>query len=458
MIPAVGRFVEALREEGLSISPAEVLDAARAVEAVGIEQRSRFRAALRSTLAKGRRQCEIFDRLFDRFFRPPARRAGRGEREREGAGWGGTGGAGSSTGKPMPARAPERKVQSSGFPDEPMRPGRDRRKAPGRESIRRSLDGARSGPRRPEGRRQPARILRADRTGDARGTAANPRRRDLVLSLPTEEERWLARMVPKLVDELRLRKGRRFRRAARGRIWARQIFRENASRGGVPFVLPFRRTRPRRAKVVLLVDVSYSVARASGYFLWMASEFLRPGRDARVIVFVDRPVDATRAIAKWSGRAGGPAPALSTPLAAPRAARGARGGRRGATPGEGIVRAGRSFAELLRSLPGLNLDAPSDYGRTLHALLNSHLRPAGRDTVLLVLGDARSNLIEPLPWALQEIARKCRAVLWLVPEPESRWGSADSVLGEYLPFVDTVVEAKDLDGLARGVGELLKEI
>ena len=41
--------------------------------AVGLSDRARFRSALRATLAKGRRQSEAFDRLFDRFFAAPRR-------------------------------------------------------------------------------------------------------------------------------------------------------------------------------------------------------------------------------------------------------------------------------------------------------------------------------------------------------------------------------------------------
>jgi hypothetical protein len=265
--------------------------------------------------------------------------------------------------------------------------------------------------------------------------------------MSTDEERRLAREVPRLVQEIRLGAGRRLARAKRGRLWTRRLFRENLSRGGVPFVLPFRRARPRRPRVVLLVDVSHSTARAAGYFLAMATEFVKAGRQARVLAFVDRPVDATRAVARWArGRpAAQGAVALKTAL---------RGRRRG----EGIESGGRSFADLIESLPGLNLGALSDYGRTLHALLKSHLRPSGRDTVLVVLGDARTNRFEPLPWALEEISRRCRAVLWLVPEPRSRWGTADSALADYLPYADAVVEARDLAGLARGVAELVRRL
>jgi uncharacterized protein with von Willebrand factor type A (vWA) domain len=127
-------------------------------------------------------------------------------------------------------------------------------------------------------------------------------------------------------------------------------------------------------------------------------------------------------------------------------------------PGVGIVSKGVSFAELTDGLTGVNLDAPSDYGTAFHALKTARARPHGRDTVLVVLGDGRTNRFDPLPWTLTELARGCRAVLWLVPEPRSRWGTADSALPAYLSSIDLVVEANDLSGLARGLGELVRRL
>jgi hypothetical protein len=260
--------------------------------------------------------------------------------------------------------------------------------------------------------------------------------------MSVEEERDLAAHVPRILETLRRARGRRFRRAASGRLWPRRIFRENVAHGGVPFVLPRRRLRDRPDRIVLLVDVSWSVARAAGLFLWMAGSVLASNRRTKVVVFVDRPVDATAALRGWLRRRG-EAPESPAPTDRRR-------------PGAGIVRFGRSFAGWLDGLRGLDLAAPSDYGRALHALLGSHLRPSGRDTTLVVLGDARSNRFEPLPWTLEEIGRRCRSVVWLVPERRGRWGTGDSAIEAYLPYVDVAVEAADLEGLARGVAELVR--
>ena len=83
MIEALARFVEALRAEDLVVSPAEIVDAGRALDLVGLERRAEVRRALSATLAKDHPSALIFDRLFDRFFAPPVFR---GERPRPGDG------------------------------------------------------------------------------------------------------------------------------------------------------------------------------------------------------------------------------------------------------------------------------------------------------------------------------------------------------------------------------------
>ncbi len=428
MIAALARFIDALRAEDHPVSPAELLDASKAVDLVGLERRDDVRNALRTTLAKDRRAAAVFDRLFDRFFAPPRRAAG-------GEGVGRPGSIGE-----RPKDAPD------GRGPKPRRTPKDETEPP-RRSNRPSTDSSepalqrtkRSGERR-QGRLRRVKLERAAASAD------DPARRDLARRMTTDEERAIAREIPRIVSALRLSAGRRGTASRSGRPWLRRVLRENLAHGGVPFVIPFRARKRRSTRVVLLVDVSYSVARSAGLFLLMAAEFLELGRRARVLAFVDRPVDATGAIVRWARGA----PGRRLPSA------GSRRARRPAPPGEGIVSRGVSFAEVVDGLRDLNLEAPSDYGTAFHALATSRLRPRGRDTVLVVLGDGRSNRFDPLPWALGEVARGCRAVLWLVSEPRSRWGTADSALPAYLGSIDLLVEAADLHGLAAGLGEIVR--
>ncbi|MEE4279743.1 MAG: VWA domain-containing protein [Halieaceae bacterium] len=62
------RFIEILRSHDLPVSPAETLDAAAALEAVGYDSRGTMRNALALTLAKSARELQTFHYCFDKFF------------------------------------------------------------------------------------------------------------------------------------------------------------------------------------------------------------------------------------------------------------------------------------------------------------------------------------------------------------------------------------------------------
>ena len=64
----ISAFSRMLRLEGLSIGPQETADACAVLIALGMEDRSQVKTALRTVYAKSREEQEIFDRVFDGFF------------------------------------------------------------------------------------------------------------------------------------------------------------------------------------------------------------------------------------------------------------------------------------------------------------------------------------------------------------------------------------------------------
>ena len=64
-------FARVLRVAGLPVGPAKVIAALEAVEAVGIEQREDFRAALASVLIERHEQQVLFDQAFELYWRNP---------------------------------------------------------------------------------------------------------------------------------------------------------------------------------------------------------------------------------------------------------------------------------------------------------------------------------------------------------------------------------------------------
>ena len=61
-------FRRALRAADVKVSPAEAIDAARTVAAVGYGDRELFKDALCATLAKSRDEVGRFDATFETFF------------------------------------------------------------------------------------------------------------------------------------------------------------------------------------------------------------------------------------------------------------------------------------------------------------------------------------------------------------------------------------------------------
>jgi uncharacterized protein with von Willebrand factor type A (vWA) domain len=64
-------FVRVLRAAGLPVGPAKVLDAIEAVQAVGVDNRTDFRAALAAVLVAKREHLPLFEQAFDLFWRDP---------------------------------------------------------------------------------------------------------------------------------------------------------------------------------------------------------------------------------------------------------------------------------------------------------------------------------------------------------------------------------------------------
>ena len=81
-----------------------------------------------------------------------------------------------------------------------------------------------------------------------------------VLSLSSAELAELRRMLQPLARQLAARIGRRRRPRATGRLDPRRTFRRSLQTGGIPIDPALRRTHPHRPDVVVLCDISGSVA------------------------------------------------------------------------------------------------------------------------------------------------------------------------------------------------------
>jgi uncharacterized protein with von Willebrand factor type A (vWA) domain len=218
----------------------------------------------------------------------------------------------------------------------------------------------------------------------------------------------LRELAAELSRRLRVRWSRRIVRAARGRLDLRRTIRRALSRGGVPIELLLRRPRPGKADLVALVDLSYSTATAAEFLLALIAPMRSYFRRVTLLAYVDRP----------------------SPV---------------------------SFenGHVVPHEP-LDLNARSDFGNVLRLVVERADVVLGRNTALLILGDARNNRRAPRADLLQRLQRQVRATVWLNPEPPARWNTGDSVMASYERHCDAVLDAASprtltaaLDALAR---------
>ncbi|GGP59402.1 vWA domain-containing protein [Streptomyces calvus] len=437
-------LVDALRSHGLRIGTGETVDAARAVEALGLADRELLREGLAATLLHGTAQRPVFDAVFDLYFPRAVGAPEGGPADREGLrdrlaaaladndtalmgrlaveavdGFGGYGSSPGSDGwssyqaldrlRPQTLLARVRnevrgRDGGAGFGDRLLE-----------DEIRRRIE---------EFRRLVAAEARR-RVAERRGRDEIARRAvaptaDRVDFLFAGKDRLaeLRRTVQPLARKLATRLAARRRRAARGSIDLRRTVRGSLSTGGVPMRPVLRRRRPARPELVLLCDVSGSVAGFSDFTMLLVQALHDQFGRVRVFAFVNRVDEVTGLLVH------------------------------GAADPEGLGARIRDEADLTGWHGG------SDYGAALGEFIERYAAAVGPRTTVFVLGDARTNMADPNLPAVRELVRHARRVHWLNPEPRSHWGTGDSAAPEYAELVE-MYECRNVRQLDALVGRLL---
>lgn len=399
------RFVIQLRGAGVRISIAETLDAMNAIAAAGLERKP-MREALAATLIKDEDDRHIFDALFATFFG--------GARTPTDDGWRKPGSESSVA--PGAGRVESESIRSMRKDKKPEPSASSEKSEPGEEQESKSEQAEE--PREGESEREesPREEEGAEQFGE---TSIEPRdesisghdaRRHKIERTPFESYSDLefdeARdALAPIARRFRVRLGRRMRMAKGGRLDFRRTIRASIQHGGALSELRFRARRPRHIDLVILADISGSVRYSSTLMLELIAGAARVFRRVRSFVFIDRLAEA------------------------------------------------EFEQQHLVMTPPLDLYARSDFGRVLGELWERRGELFNRATVLVIMGDGRNNRRPPRTDLLREMGRMCRAVIWLIPEQQERWGSGDSAIFQYAREVSALVPSRDLRELE---GALLK--
>jgi uncharacterized protein with von Willebrand factor type A (vWA) domain len=226
----------------------------------------------------------------------------------------------------------------------------------------------------------------------------------------------LRRTVAPLARRLAVRLSARRRHGREGRLDFRKTVRASLGTGGVPVVTHHRPRAVHKPELVVLCDVSGSVAGFSHFTLMLTQALREHFTGVRAFAFVDSTDEVTRFF------------------------------RPGADMVDAVARIGRE-AEVV------SFDGHSDYGNAFEVFADRWASAVGPKTSLLVLGDGRTNYRQPGLPVLADLVRRARSAHWLNPEPRRLWGSGDSAADRYGDVID-MVECRNAAQLAEFVTTL----
>ncbi len=197
----------------------------------------------------------------------------------------------------------------------------------------------------------------------------------------------------------------RRRMGQRGPIDVRRTIRAALSTGGAPISLRYRAPAPPRPELFVLADISGSVATFARFTLHLTQAMRGAFRGVRSFVFIDG-LDEITDLAREA---------------------------------ENVEALAASIDE---AKAGLHFDGRSDYGHALKLFRQRVAPQLSSRSIVLILGDARSNYRRTAPDDLAAVAQRAGRVYWLNPERQALWGDGDSVMPVYAPLCDAVLECR----------------
>lgn len=452
------RFFRAARGAGVHVSPAESIDAMRAVAQVGLTDRAILRDALLLTLAKSQDEKLALGDCFDLFFSQPEPRRDPPESNSDDA---------SQDADQQADQSPSSgsmSEPSEGLPHESLGPLAQMLLSQDRNAIQAAIASASGAASLSDIRYSTQRGIFSSRILDAMGlqrlrddldalTATNPSlaerlraaldalreavrdtvsqglalyareeaenlRNEILRNAPLAriERRQVAEMralIRQIARRLRERYSKPRKRQRRGHLDVRRTLRRNAAWGGIPFLTAWKRKHRDRPKIVALCDVSGSVAQVSDFFLLLIHSLHEVVDDVRSFAFSSHLIEVSEILEKKS-------------------------------PEE-------AMAEIMSKV-GFG---SSDYGSSLVDFEKDFMSTLTPQTTVIVLGDARSNNLDPRADILRRVSERSKRLVWLNPEGRLAWGFGDSEMPRYATFCSVVRQCATAQQLERAVSDIV---
>jgi len=451
-------FLDALRGAGLPVSLAEDLDAVSAVSAIGWSSRETVRDAYAAALVKKQSLRPTFDALFELYF---PRMVGEGSAAEDADAEPAEGAPSRVKDGPEALESFRAELEEALEADDAERlralaaeamarfgamPGRGpglsswssytaMRRISSDEVIANLVDGLRAaGWTEEEAERTAHRrvggfgeMVEADarrRIAEERGprhiadihVAPTLDRLDFLHMRRADVDR-LRREIYPLARRLATRLAREQHTRRRGPLDMRRTIRSSIGSGGVPLDTHHKPRRLHRTELVVLCDVSGSVANFASFTLLLVFALQEVFGKVRAFTFVDTVHEVTPYF----------------------------------RPGGDLA---ETMERLVRASEHAAIFGRTNYGRAFRTFTEEYADALTPRSSLLILGDARTNYADPELGALRSMVAAARHAYWLNPEVRRQWDTGDSEASRYGAVVP-MVECRNLTQLSDFVQDLV---
>ena len=450
------RFLQVARGAGLRVSAAEGIDAARAVDLIGFSDRTLLKDTLGLVLAKTPDEKVLYDETFELYFQREEFADADGPETMPGpdaqdmSQWTPDGAReiGGSSGESlsellenderaelaiaMEVAAHESGIEKIRYLTQKNLYVRDILIRMGLQDVQQEIEALRSAGTPEAAARAQLLEERIERLWDsardfverslllfARGETEQLRERLLKSArLANVDRHHLERMrvlVRKMAKRLATRYARTRRRRLRGQLDVRRTLRRNMGWGGVPFLTEWKQKRIEKARVMVLCDVSGSVAWVSQFLLMFLYELTEVLSDIRSFAYSGSLTEVSDIVEN------------------------------------------QPFDEAITRIMTSIGFGSSNYGNALDDFEQGWMKDVTNKTTVIILGDARGNGTDPRSDILERVSSRSRRVIWLNPEFRSSWGTGDSDMYRYAPYCNLVRVCSTLNDLERVITDLLEE-
>ena len=452
------RFLQVARGAGLRVSAAEGIDAARAVDLVGFGDRVVLKDTLGLLLAKTPDEKTLFDVAFELYFKrdeftgkspvtPEEQHEGNNDEASPGdgpagEGMGGQGGQSlrsllmdddrAAVATAMEQAAREAGLENIRFFTQRNLYGRRILDRMGLRTLDREMEAMRqSGTPKGLGRAQ---VLEG-RVEALRDAVRDFVERNLLLFARGETEKFreellksarlsnlerrdmdrMRVLVRQMAKKLAARYAKTRRRRLRGQLDTRRTLRRNMAWGGIPFITVWKQKRIEKPRVMVLCDVSGSVAAMAQFLLMFMYAINEALSDIRSFAFAGSLIEVSEILEK------------------------------------------QSVEEAITKIMSLIGFGSSNYGNSFADFEDTWMRFVTNKTTIIILGDARGNRTDPRTDIIGRLSLRSKRIIWLNPEYRSSWGVGDSDMLRYAPFCNLVLVCNTLRHLERAISDILED-